>query len=478
VMVVTLIFMATLAPGVPSPDPLARQVQEDLELGKYSVACQKLEKAIRASPQNSSLWFLLGIARSKLTEVAPAIEAFEKVVSIDPRHAPAYFNLGLLYGYRGQPEKALEMYRRGLKIDPNDLPANQNYAFLLMRAQSYGEAIDPLLKLKAANESDLSVRSALIECYGKSRMKLEAEKEIQQFLEVPTASETDKLNLAGTLVEDGELDTAQVVLERLVASSPESAEAEGKLGLLLSMKNQFEEAYRHLRKAVQLAPDSPEYAIGLAEVLLLSKHPEGAIKFLTAVRGRFGTLPEFQYKLALAYYSFREYPRAIAELEKVARQRPDSDLVQLFLGLSHVASGHLEQAETHFRKAIELDPGKASNFVPLAQLLRKQGGDRLDEAIRYMQTLLERDPSDMQCKLELALCYEKKGRLEESQVLLEDVTRTRPELVEAHVALARVYHRLGKKQEGDREKSIVARLEDARRAAESLIPQSLPPPKR
>lgn len=478
-MLSSLVLIVVLAQGPATPGAMARQAQEDLKAGNDASACQKLEKAIRASPRDPALWFLLGVGRSQLKELDPAITAFKKVIEIDPRYAPAYFNLGLLYGYKSQPEKGLEMYQRGLKIDPNELSANQNYAFLLMRTQRFKEAIGPLLKLKAAKGSDLSVRSALIECYGKSGMKAEAVKEIQQFVEAPNASETDKLNSAESFVNDGDLDTAQVILERLVASSPKSAEAQAKLGLLLSRKNQLKQAAIHLRNAVQLDPDSPEYAMSFVEVLFLWKHPEAAIKFLESVEDRFGTLPEYRYKLGLAYYSFNQYPRAIEELEKLERQRPDSSLVQLFLGHSHVSAGHLEQAEAHFRKAVELDPHKASNYVPLAQLLRKQGGGKTDEAIRYLQALLERDPSDVQCQLELALCYEKRGRLEESQTLLEKVTRTQPDLIEAHVALARVYRRLGKTQEADREKTAIRGLEDRRRRGEeSLIPQSLPPAKK
>jgi len=306
-------------------------------------------------------------------------------------------------------------------------------------------------------------------------MKTEAKREAAQFSEAPGATDSDKLNLAGILVKIGDPDTAQVVLERLVQSSPKSAEAQAKLGLLLSDKNQLKQAAIHLRNAVQLAPESPEYALSFAGVLILWKHPEAAVKFLESVENSFGTLPEFRYKLGLAYYSFNQYPRAIEELKKLERQRPDSDLVQLFLGLSYVASGQLIEAEAHFRKAVELDPHKASNYIPLAQLLRKEGGEKTDEAIRNLQALLGQDPSNLQCKLELALCYEKRERLEDSQVLLEEVTRKQPDLVEAHVALARVYRRLGKTQEADRERTALRKLEDRRRRSEeSLIPQALP----
>ncbi|MFN8008809.1 MAG: tetratricopeptide repeat protein [Terriglobia bacterium] len=473
-MLSSLVFIVALTQGVSSPGDVARQAQEDLKQGNYAAACQKLEKSVLASPRNPSLWFLLGLGRTKLKELDPAIEAFRKVLEIDPRYAPAYFNLGLLYGYKGDSDQALGMYRRGLKIEPSDLGGNHNYAYLLLKSQKYEEAIVPLRRLKAANKSDLSIRSSLVECLVKSGRKTDAKNEALEFLTIPGAGEKEKFGLAGVIFENGDLDTAQLILENLVISSPESAEFRGKLGLILFKKDELERAARELRIAVHLAPDSAEYAIGYAEVLLLWGQAPTALQFLTEVKDRFGTMPEYQYKLALAYYGLNEYPKAISVLEELGRQHPEYDLVQFFLGNSYMAAGDLEQAEIRYRKAIELNPGRSGNYPPLAQLLRKRGGGSIDEAITFLQTAMKLDPNDIQTKLELALCYEGKRRFAESQALLEQVTRTQPEHYQAHVALARVYYRQGKKQEGDSERAIVTRIETAKQGEQSKVRQSLP----
>ena len=297
-----------------------------------------------------------------------------------------------------------------------------------------------------------------------------------EFLTIPGAMESQKFDLAGVLFENGDLDSAQLILENLVASSPESAEARGKLGLILSRRDEFEKAAHELRIAAHLAPDSAEFSIGYAEVLLLWGQSPTALQFLMEIKDRFGSLPEFQYKLALAYYSLHQYPQAITVLEDLGHQHPEYDLVQFFLGNSYMAAGDLKEAEIRYRKAIALNPGRASNYSPLAQLLRKQGGASIDQAILLLQTGLKLDSTDLQTKLELALCYEVKRRFPESQALLEQVTHERPEHYQAHVALARVYYRQGKKPEGDKERAIVTRIEEAKREEQSKVRQSLPSP--
>jgi len=58
------------------------------------------------------------------------------------------------------------------------------------------------------------------------------------------------------------------------------------------------------------------------------------------------------------------------------------------------------------------------------------------------------------------------GRTEEARIQLEKLTKEIPQFVEAHVSLATVYYRLKRKEDGDRERAIVLRLNAEKQAAE------------
>ncbi len=473
--VILVLFLAQQTTPV---DRLVHEAQQALQLGRYSEAREKFRKALEHTPRNPALWSYLGMADAQLNDLDAAIGNFQKALSFAPNDAQTHFNLGLLFRQKGDSQKAQEMYRRGLKLAPDDPAANQNYALLLMETGKFREAIPLLQKLRALGTSDVSVRVALIESYLKGGMKDEGEREIQSYLHSPNATPAEQLKLAKVLIEDKQPESAQIVLEHIVKVSPDSADAHAQLGLLLANKDQYEEATREMGRAVQLSPDSAEYSMRLAEILILWKQYPTALEFLTAVKDRFGGLAEYQYKLGVAYYGLRRIPQAITIFENLAREHPELDLVQFFLGNCYQTTGAFEKAERHYKRAIEVNPQKASYYAALAQLLRKQTKDRTEEALAYLEKALLLDPQDIQSKLELAFCYEKKMNYPRAQSLLEEVVQQQRDLVPAHVALARVYYRQRKKEEGDREKSIIARLEAEQQARKSQTekPPDFPTP--
>jgi tetratricopeptide (TPR) repeat protein len=465
-----LILTLVMAQGQSALDLLVGQARQDLEAQRYEEARQALEKAVKLRPRDPVLWSYLGLAESRLNDVEGAINAFEKARAMLPADAQTCFNLGLLYWKKGDVDKALAAYQKGLQLDHSDLAANQNYALLLMAIGKYHEAVVPLQRVRQANPSQLSVRVALIEAYFKGGAKTEGERETQEALYSGILSPADQVKLAAALREDGQPEEAEKLLRHAMASGANSAEAHGALALLLLEKNQYEGAAEEFGRAAHLDPASSEYAMGLAEVLLRWKHYSTLLAFLNAVQDRFSNLPEYQYKLALAYYGLRQYPRAIEQLERVIALRPPRmDVAEYVLGNSYLAIGNFERAEDYYRKAITFNPKDPSYYEALATLLRKKRAADVDEAIALLDKALRLDPADPRVKLELALCLESKRDLAKAQGLLEEAVRKQPDLLPAHVALARVYSHEGKKLEADQEKSVVARLEAEEQKKQSQL---------
>jgi len=401
------------------------------------------------------------VSYAKLNQVEPAIATFRKALSFSPKNSQILFTLGTLYTQKGEVEEALRAYEQGLALEPANEAANQNYAFLLLRTGRNKAAIEPLQKLKKARNSDLPVRVALVEAYLDSGLKTKGEGELNELLGSPITSDSDKLRIANLLLEDQELDAAEIVLERLASDQPDTAAAFGKLGVLLSRKGRYKDAARAVRRAIELDPGSSEYMCTYAELLLQAKRPWPALEFLLSVKDRFGTVPDFKYKLGLAYYQAALFNDAIVEFETLAHGYPEKPEPQFYLGNCYKAMGHFEDAEAYYRRAIELKPDEAQYYTFLADTLRKQKADKTHEVIGLLEKALALDPTDTNAQLELALCYESEGDLKKAESLLAEAVRREPELRRAHLLLARVYGREGKGKLAAQEAVLIGRLDAA-----------------
>jgi Tfp pilus assembly protein PilF len=129
--------------------------------------------------------------------------------------------------------------------------------------------------------------------------------------------------------------------------------------------------------------------------------------------------------------------------------------------------GKLGDAEKAYRSAIEMNPKDPAYCEQFAAVLRSEGPDRLDEAIAQLKRAQQLDSSSPGLALQLALSYESKGDLSSAVGPAEEAVRRKPDVLQAHVALARIYFRLGRRADGQKEKKIIAELEQAQQVRDA-----------
>jgi tetratricopeptide (TPR) repeat protein len=436
------------------------QGQKALSEHDFAAAKRLFSSAAKTNPKDPAAWFYLGVACSELNELDAAVQDLEKAQRLAPNRAEVDFNLALLYWRTGDIAKAKQAYRAGFAISPNDPDALQNYASLLMKTGENDKAIAPLLALKNVSGVALPARVSLIECYLKTGNPQAAEHELDDLLRSSFAGPAEQTKMAAVLIENNDLTAAERVLRVSLQADPAQPKAYAALGLVLLNQKRYKEAADSFESAFHLEPASVEYAMAFANALVLWNRPNTLLAFLNSVQPQFGSLPDFQHKLAFAYYGVAEFSNAIATLENLLRSNPQrQDQIYFLLGESYLGMGEFKESEAAFRKAIELNPKDPMYYASYATLLQKQGPSRLDDAIAELQKATELNSSDPAPLLQLGLCYESKGELPEALHFLEKAVRGAPDALPAHVALARVYFKLGKRPEGQEEKKTIAQLE-------------------
>src|SRR5258708_30247973 len=170
------------------------------------------ERAVQLEPADARNWYLLG--RSYLYDLeqpdaARAIQAFRKAVSLDPYSAETMLDLANAYDGEGDPAHARESYVAAQRVYPLSADVCWSYGNFLLRQGQQQEAFAQIRKSVELEPKRATEAFALT-------MRVQPDPKVLLDTVIP-ASTADYLPIIRTLANAGDLDTSQVVWDRLIA---------------------------------------------------------------------------------------------------------------------------------------------------------------------------------------------------------------------------------------------------------------------
>ncbi len=280
-----------------------------------------------------------------------------------------------------QMDEAAQLYHEAIKADKNSPLPQFGFAALLLEQEKYKEAI---------KVSRLFVKRwpwpLAYMIIGRSHLDLgqyvKAEQAFQQSLAFKPEPET-WFFLGFTLIRLGRNDEAIDCYHQALKLDPDYDEAHYNLGCEYKLQNQLTQAEIHLRKAIEI---DPKYSIAYAELgIVLSKKGElkEAAKLL---RKSIRLEPNYGWArvyLANTLWHQRKLKAADEQYRKVIEIWPEFSLSYwCYGGFLADEQRDIALAESHLRKAVELDPqDEESNYWLGKCLLR---WNRHNEAKKYL----------------------------------------------------------------------------------------------
>jgi tetratricopeptide (TPR) repeat protein len=171
---------------------------------------------------------------------------------------------------------------------------------------------------------------------------------------------------------------------------------------------------------------------------------------------RDGDSAESHLLLGTTKLNARDYPAALADLKKAVELNPKLPDVYSYYGLAQLGTGEPVGAAESFRKELDGNPHDYMSNLQLGILMKQD--EKFDQAGVYLHRALEERPGDLGARFQLASLDLAIGKSEAARRELESIVKEVPAYVEAHVTLATVYYRLKLKDDGDRERAIVQKL--------------------
>jgi tetratricopeptide (TPR) repeat protein len=107
----------TSTTGMPSLDPRAKAVQDDLAAGQMKSANRKAHAWVKTDKRSADAWTTMG--RVALADNRPrrALSYFTRALKYAPHHAPAFLGRGQCFEKRGRLDEAANEYRAAALAD-------------------------------------------------------------------------------------------------------------------------------------------------------------------------------------------------------------------------------------------------------------------------------------------------------------------------------------------------------------------------
>jgi len=280
-------------------------------------------------------------------------------------------------------------------------------------------------------------------------------KQYEAALKSDPTSNAARQNLALAYYKSARPNQAIPQLKRVVASDPDAKSAYLVLADCYLQTGQDQEVVAVLKPREQMFGTDLAYAFLLGSALLHNGDAVEGQKYVDRIFGA-GESGEAHLLMGIAHLGRQDYPAAKTELERAVHLNPRLPTAHSLYGRSLLALGEQDAAQRAFREELDFNVNDFEANLQLGNI--RKGAQKFDEASRYLERATTIRPKDLTARKLLASLRLQTGKVEEAVTMFEAIVADAPDLIEAHVQLATAYNRLKRKDDADRERAIVDRL--------------------
>jgi protein O-GlcNAc transferase len=300
------------------------------ESHKSDEARREFEVVRREAGDHPNVLYYLGRLDLEDQKFEGAIENFSKAV-VNPPFPDTSYYLGYAYFKQGNLPAAENWLKQAVHMNPRDARMQYQLGLVYRKEGLESEASKALTQSEELRQRDAN----------ESRLRLEC----------------------GQKLDQGPREEARAVCEQLY--DPDNAEKLTALGTIYGQHGDLEAALKPLRRAAELAPESPQ----------------------------------MQYNLALAYYQTNQFEQARSPLANALKRWPDLFQLNALYGAVLAKLGEDVPAYEALRHAYQLNPQDSStgDWLYLATLgvaRKSQAARRYVDALRYFEEAAKLKPQE------------------------------------------------------------------------------------
>jgi tetratricopeptide (TPR) repeat protein len=401
-------------------------------------------------PDNIENLILYARIKHGMNELDEAKSAYEKVIAKDPRQKNIYLLLGGLYMDESNPDFAIQVYRKLVKQFPEDFAGY----YLMAQAQTLKgnplEAEQNFLKALQIEPDLDEARYELIELY----------KTKYPFYTLVTVGPGDTI---GSISEKFYKTYNEQIKQAILRINPELHEIDAvRIGRKIKLPQTLPQGRMDKPKSRKRIEDH-EKIIGLYQEML-AKNPQNirasmelgcfywqlgrsaeADKIFTALGERSKIDKRLIQHVLQFYLDQQKYDEALVILNQMLRGAPNSSEIHYIIGIAYDGKKEYDAAIRHL-KCVEPDSRFFQNAVTHIAFLYQEAG-KTDEAVAYLEEVINRQPLSIEPRLYLGALYEESEMFKDAEAVLKEGIGIQPDNPKLFFRLGVVYDKWGKKDQ-------------------------------
>lgn len=382
-----------------------------------------LSAAALAAQESFEAEFRRGLLALNSNDLAQARQSLENASRLKPDNALVWAALAQTYLHSRQAKRAGEAAQRAATLAPQDPAVNHALAVFFSEAGDFAKAADWERRFASSTAADPQAAARAAE------LSFRAGEAQQAILWAKTA------------------------LER-----GDTAALHNLLGQAYATANQPQAALREFRRAVESDPKVEAFVFDLGQMQLRGGDFSGAFATFAEGRRRFPASAQLELAYGVAAYGQRRFTEAIDSFLRVIRL--DSSVEQPYVFLARI----LDQAGDRLPRIAGAytawEKAKPRNYLPpclYAKALSAAGDDpaKIEAELRRS---IQLNAHYWESHFELGVLLAKKSEWQAAATELSRSIELNPKNAPAHFQLARVYERLGRREQAQAERAEHQRL--------------------
>ena len=416
------------------------------------------KQALEIAPQDENIYLKLASFYQRYGKWADVEATLQKLAAVKPQDEKPHILLGDFFTWLGQRDKALASYQRAIEINAGSTVARDKLIAHLLDTGKTGEAETKVKAILEKNNKDLMGRFFEARIHLAKGNADEAISLLQGVVKDESRFALAHHFLGVAFLQKRQATQARGAFAEAVKLNPNLPEARTALAELYLAEGSLDLAIEQAQTAIQLNPRNVQAAIISGDAYLRKGDFAKSRQVFGAVAQALPNEAVGPYRLglvaraekddtkALAYFedALSKKPTAIEPLAQIAmikiaqgksneaRERvskqleasPNNPLLYNLLGQLWMQAKDTGQAETAFKKAIELDNSLLSAYMNLGQVYLTAG--KTDQAVKEYEAVLAKDPKVLQAHMLLGIIHEGRKEYDKAQARYEEILKLNP----------------------------------------------------